>query len=362
MATIRLFVVLLLLCCFTAKASTNGEQTYRLLFKSGDVIWIGQDIGGEYELSMLHQVTVTDKGAADGQSMLRAYGNWTFAADLKNVFRTDLVMALKPLDDHAWGHSDLDWTVRAPATDASLTEQFFAHVHDGGSNAQTFYAAQKSPTKHPPAVSVKAALLLSPLDHGLFFIPSTRPGTSPQQAAAGLYASTHRCRRAGYDARIYRHATERADRPIARYEKISQKAVSANRHCNIENHRPRLPLDSVFNTLIQLGFVLDHRRLYPLGQRFRRPLTVYLAAVNVESFLVYGYDKSLACRQKFRVSERTLHLWSLAGGTPGAIAGQLVFRHKINKLRFQLILDIILIAQAAAICWLFLRNGSPISP
>lgn len=168
MATIRLFVVLLLLCCFTAKASTNGEQTYRLLFKSGDVIWIGQDIGGEYELSMLHQVTVTDKGAADGQSMLRAYGNWTFAADLKNVFRTDLVMALKPLDDHAWGHSDLDWTVRAPATDASLTEQFFAHVHDGGSNAQTFYAAQKSPTKHPPAVSVKAAPLLFS-DHGLFF-------------------------------------------------------------------------------------------------------------------------------------------------------------------------------------------------
>lgn len=129
-----------------------------------------------------------------------------------------------------------------------------------------------------------------------------------------------------------------------------------------KNHRPRLRLWTVFNTLIQLGFVLSIIGGYILyGQSIPRPLTVYLAAVNAGSFLVYGYDKSLACRQKFRVSERTLHLWSLAGGTPGAIAGQLVFRHKINKLRFQLILDIILIAQAAAICWLFLRNGSPIS-
>lgn len=78
---------------------------------------------------------------------------------------------------------------------------------------------------------------------------------------------------------------------------------------------------------------------------------VYLIAVNAATLFVYGYDKSRARRGKFRVSEWALHGWSLAGGTPGAVVGQLIFRHKIYKLGFQLIFHAIAIAQLLAILW-----------
>ncbi len=78
---------------------------------------------------------------------------------------------------------------------------------------------------------------------------------------------------------------------------------------------------------------------------------VYLGVANAASFLMYGYDKSLARRGKLRVSEWALHGWSLAGGTLGAIAGQLFFRHKIYKLGFQLIFDAIVFAQLLAAVW-----------
>ncbi len=68
-----------------------------------------------------------------------------------------------------------------------------------------------------------------------------------------------------------------------------------------KNHRPRLRLWTVFNTLIQWGFVLSIIGGYILyGQSIPRPLTVYLAAVNAGSFLVYGYDKSAGLSAKIQ--------------------------------------------------------------
>jgi uncharacterized membrane protein YsdA (DUF1294 family) len=61
------------------------------------------------------------------------------------------------------------------------------------------------------------------------------------------------------------------------------------------------------------------------------PLWIYLITFNLITFLFYGYDKYQAINQKSRIPEAVLHLLTLAGGTIGAIAGQLLFRHKIKK-------------------------------
>ena len=66
------------------------------------------------------------------------------------------------------------------------------------------------------------------------------------------------------------------------------------------------------------------------------PLAVFslYAAASVAAFAAYGMDKSAARRGQRRTRERTLHVLGLAGGWPGALIAQSVFRHKTNKQAF----------------------------
>ena len=54
----------------------------------------------------------------------------------------------------------------------------------------------------------------------------------------------------------------------------------------------------------------------------------YLMIVNVLSFVVYGIDKLKAKRGKWRISETSLLLLALMGGSVGAWAGIRVWHHK----------------------------------
>jgi len=58
-------------------------------------------------------------------------------------------------------------------------------------------------------------------------------------------------------------------------------------------------------------------------------------ALSVFSFFVYGSDKAAAKAGAWRVSESSLHLFSLAGGWPGALVAQKLLRHKSSKVEFQ---------------------------
>ncbi len=60
-----------------------------------------------------------------------------------------------------------------------------------------------------------------------------------------------------------------------------------------------------------------------------------LLAINLLTFVAYGLDKRAATRGQRRTRERTLHLWSLAGGWPAAWCAQRVLRHKCAKASFQ---------------------------
>lgn len=61
--------------------------------------------------------------------------------------------------------------------------------------------------------------------------------------------------------------------------------------------------------------------------------SVYFA-LNIVSFLVYGFDKAKAKMQWHRISEKSL--LSMALFAPiGALAGMQVFRHKIRKDKFK---------------------------
>ncbi|MBQ0037894.1 MAG: DUF1294 domain-containing protein [Clostridiales bacterium] len=76
-------------------------------------------------------------------------------------------------------------------------------------------------------------------------------------------------------------------------------------------------------------------------------LTVYLVAINLVTFLVYGADKRRAKRDRWRVPEKTLFLLAIVGGSIGALVGMYVFRHKTKHWYFRLGIPAILLAQIA---------------
>ncbi len=75
-------------------------------------------------------------------------------------------------------------------------------------------------------------------------------------------------------------------------------------------------------------------------------------AVNFVTFLAYALDKQAARQGRWRVRERTLHLWSLAGGWPAAWWAQRLLRHKSSKAAFLRIYWLtVLLHTGATVAW-----------
>ena len=73
----------------------------------------------------------------------------------------------------------------------------------------------------------------------------------------------------------------------------------------------------------------------------------YLAAINPVTFAVYGADKRRAKKDRRRVSEKTLFLLAILGGSVGALLGMKVFRHKTRHWYFVWGIPAILLIQIA---------------
>ena len=84
-------------------------------------------------------------------------------------------------------------------------------------------------------------------------------------------------------------------------------------------------------------------------------LLVWLAAINLVTFAVYGIDKAKAKRGTWRVPEKTLFLLPLLGGSLGALLGMRVFHHKTKHWYFVWGIPLILLAQLALAVWLYVK-------
>lgn len=78
-------------------------------------------------------------------------------------------------------------------------------------------------------------------------------------------------------------------------------------------------------------------------------LLYYLIVINVVTFLVYGIDKWKAKQSKWRISEATLLLLAIIGGSVGAWLGMKTWHHKTMHKKFKYGLPLILLAQIALI-------------
>ena len=81
----------------------------------------------------------------------------------------------------------------------------------------------------------------------------------------------------------------------------------------------------------------------------------YLLVINAVAFFVYGIDKLKARKGRWRISEATLLLLAIVGGSVGAWLGMKVWHHKTMHLKFKYGLPAILLLQLALAVYLCTR-------
>ena len=82
----------------------------------------------------------------------------------------------------------------------------------------------------------------------------------------------------------------------------------------------------------------------------------YLLAVNIVTFLLYGVDKYKAKKSKWRISEATLLMMAVIGGSIGAWAGMRLWHHKTKHKKFKYGIPVIIIMQIALVTYLHTNN------
>jgi uncharacterized membrane protein YsdA (DUF1294 family) len=97
-------------------------------------------------------------------------------------------------------------------------------------------------------------------------------------------------------------------------------------------------------------------RRYDCGMTLSRSLLEcvagFYAGMSLVTLAVYAWDKRASKRAGARrIRERTLHLWSIAGGFAGALAGQAFLRHKTRHPSFVVVTTLALAAHAGGWAW-----------
>jgi uncharacterized membrane protein YsdA (DUF1294 family) len=101
------------------------------------------------------------------------------------------------------------------------------------------------------------------------------------------------------------------------------------------------------------------------------PLLIALAWLLIASIItlaLFGIDKRAATLGRRRIRERTLNLWALAGGWPGALLGQRFFRHKTIDRWFRVALWAAIAGNLLALgvilwaCWNLTGPAAPLAP
>jgi uncharacterized membrane protein YsdA (DUF1294 family) len=80
-------------------------------------------------------------------------------------------------------------------------------------------------------------------------------------------------------------------------------------------------------------------------------IAAYAIVMSAAGFCICACDKRAAVKGKRRVSERALFVTAVLGGSAGVYAAMLIFRHKTRRLKFMLLMPLILLLQAGAALW-----------
>ena len=72
---------------------------------------------------------------------------------------------------------------------------------------------------------------------------------------------------------------------------------------------------------------------------------IYLIVINILGLIFMVCDKHLARKGRWRISEKTLIMIAVIGGSVGAYMGMILYRHKTKHNKFRIGLPLILLIQ-----------------
>ena len=75
-----------------------------------------------------------------------------------------------------------------------------------------------------------------------------------------------------------------------------------------------------------------------LGRSYPLFFCGYILCMSLLTMIVFGVDKAAAINSRRRVPERALFSLAASGGMPGAVLGEMLFRHKSSKKEFNMVL------------------------
>lgn len=133
-------------------------------------------------------------------------------------------------------------------------------------------------------------------------------------------------------------ATRPAGTDVVTYElSVNEKGQRrADNVAFVRDRAPRPPSQHTVSSALvaAVGFLGVVAILVLFG---RLPAVVFGAYLGMSAltFLAYKFDKSAAQNQRWRTKESTLHMLGVAGGWPGGLVAQQVFRHKLKKQAFR---------------------------
>ena len=87
-------------------------------------------------------------------------------------------------------------------------------------------------------------------------------------------------------------------------------------------------------------------------------LLIYLALISLISVILTVSDKRRARKQKYRIRESVLLLFSALGGSLAMFITMLLIRHKTNHMKFMLGIPLIIVIQLVAffVIWGFIHG------
>ncbi|WP_434567419.1 DUF1294 domain-containing protein [Vibrio chagasii] len=86
-------------------------------------------------------------------------------------------------------------------------------------------------------------------------------------------------------------------------------------------------------------------------------MLAWYLVIGVVTFFVYAKDKRAAINGNWRVPEKTLHIFSVAGGWLGALIAQDKLRHKTQKQPFRAIYWLTVVINLTAFVWTLTPSG-----
>jgi len=144
----------------------------------------------------------------------------------------------------------------------------------------------------------------------------------------------------------YTLSTDKQGRPCA--EKVARVGEVLFKRSKKENRSFAYFIPIVF--IVSVG-------VSALSNKIEILVLPFYLTISLLTFILYAVDKSAAQKGSWRTQESTLHLFSLAGGWPGAIIAQQTLRHKSKKQSFRAVFWVTAILNIGVFIWLHTSEG-----